>query len=154
MLDDAMATFGLDAQFLRDIACGFGGPGDGTMRLSRNDGLVIQVSWAVVPATGTFRGGWIVRFLNAADEGFTGRIVECINNARRQIEKLSLREQQVLELLFDGRTNKAIALHMQISEKTVEKHRARIMQKLKVKSTARLFRLVSHAMLGELETTF
>jgi DNA-binding NarL/FixJ family response regulator len=51
----------------------------------------------------------------------------------------------VLSLLYDGKTNKAIAFITGISEKTVEKHRARIMLKLNVNSTAELIRLVCYA---------
>lgn len=61
------------------------------------------------------------------------------------LKLLSPREHQVLSLLYDGKTNKAIALITGISEKTVEKHRARIMIKLNVHSTAEIIRLVCYA---------
>jgi FixJ family two-component response regulator len=46
----------------------------------------------------------------------------------------------------DGNANKVIARHLDISEKTVEKHRASVMKKLQVRSVAELVRL---AMLAE-----
>jgi hypothetical protein len=50
-------------------------------------------------------------------------------------------------MVYDGRTNKAISISTEISEKTVEKHRARIMQKLDLTCAAQLYRLVSKAWL-------
>ena len=49
---------------------------------------------------------------------------------------LSQREKQVLQLVATGRTSKEIASDLFISPRTVEKHRARLMQTLKVKSIA------------------
>ena len=54
---------------------------------------------------------------------------------------LSEREREVLDLVLAGRPNRQIALDLAISTKTVEFHRARIMQKLEVRSAAELFRL-------------
>ena len=45
-------------------------------------------------------------------------------------EKLTLREREVLKMLAEGHTNKEIAEHLVISVKTVEKHRASVMEKL------------------------
>ena len=67
------------------------------------------------------------------------------NVARRA--GLSPREQEILSLVYQGQTNKAISRGTGISEKTVEKHRSRIMQKLQLTSHAALYRLVSRALL-------
>lgn len=56
------------------------------------------------------------------------------------LEALSHRERQVLDLVLSGRSSRQIALQLFISPKTVEFHRARIMQKLGVRSAAQLFR--------------
>ncbi len=56
-------------------------------------------------------------------------------------ESLSAREKQVLKLVAEGNTNNAIAQEMQISVKTVEKHRTNLMAKLNVHDTAGLVRL-------------
>jgi DNA-binding NarL/FixJ family response regulator len=56
-------------------------------------------------------------------------------------ESLSAREKQVLKLVAEGNTNNAIAQEMEISVKTVEKHRTNLMTKLNVHDTAGLVRL-------------
>jgi DNA-binding NarL/FixJ family response regulator len=53
---------------------------------------------------------------------------------------LSDREQEVLQLLAEGHTNKDIAALLHLSPKTVEKHRANIMAKLEVTDFASLIR--------------
>jgi two-component system response regulator TtrR len=55
--------------------------------------------------------------------------------------KLTAREQQVLECIVAGRLNKQIADDLGISIKTVEAHRANIMDKLKASTVADLLRL-------------
>jgi len=55
---------------------------------------------------------------------------------------LTSREREVLELIVAGNTNKEIAYHLGISDKTVEVHRARIMDKTKVRSIQDLMKLV------------
>ena len=54
---------------------------------------------------------------------------------------LSPREKEVFQLVAEGHTNNKIAEILFISEKTVEKHRAKLMEKLKVKSLAELVRI-------------
>jgi DNA-binding NarL/FixJ family response regulator len=56
-------------------------------------------------------------------------------------DRLSAREQQVLKLVAEGRTNNAIAQIMNVSVKTVEKHRSSLMQKLNVHDMAGLVRV-------------
>lgn len=53
---------------------------------------------------------------------------------------LSRRERQVMNLLVTAETNKVIAQHLKISERTVEKHRSRILEKMHAKSMADLVR--------------
>ena len=57
------------------------------------------------------------------------------------IETLSPREQQVLEALVAGHPNKAIAFDLDISVRTVELHRARMMARLGVRHFAEAIRL-------------
>jgi FixJ family two-component response regulator len=54
---------------------------------------------------------------------------------------LTPREREVMELVVAGRHNRDIADEMGISTRTVEVHKARVMQKLKVDSIAQLVRL-------------
>jgi DNA-binding NarL/FixJ family response regulator len=56
-------------------------------------------------------------------------------------ERLSEREKQVLKLVAEGKTNHAIAQIMQVSVKTVEKHRGSVMTKLNVHDVAGLVRV-------------
>ena len=53
---------------------------------------------------------------------------------------LSPRERQVLDALVAGRPNKVIAYDLGISTRTVEVHRARMMEKLDVHEVASLVR--------------
>jgi two-component system response regulator DctR len=55
-------------------------------------------------------------------------------------ELLSSRQREVLSRVLDGKPSRQIAEELAISVKTVEFHRARIMQKLGVKTAAELFR--------------
>ena len=57
------------------------------------------------------------------------------------LNKLTGRERQVLERIVAGRLNKQIADDLTISIKTVEAHRANIMEKLNVSTVADLLRL-------------
>lgn len=53
---------------------------------------------------------------------------------------LTLRECEVVRLIAEGKSNKHIARHLEISIKTVETHRSSSMRKLSVHSTAELVR--------------
>lgn len=64
-------------------------------------------------------------------------------DAQRRIDALTPREREVLELIVAGRLNKQIADDLGISIKTVEVHRARVMEKMGVNSLAEL---VQHVM--------
>ena len=65
--------------------------------------------------------------------------------AQSRLASLTTRERQVLNLIVGGRANKVIAYELSISPRTVENHRARVMEKLRVKSVAELVRLALHA---------
>jgi RNA polymerase sigma factor (sigma-70 family) len=66
-------------------------------------------------------------------------------DAQRHIEQLTPREREVLELIVAGRLNKQIADELGISIKTVEVHRARVMEKMEADSLAELVQSVLHA---------
>jgi RNA polymerase sigma factor (sigma-70 family) len=55
-----------------------------------------------------------------------------------RLAQLTQREREVLELVVAGRMNREIAEELGISVKTVESHRAKIMEKLEVHSVAEL----------------
>ena len=74
-----------------------------------------------------------------AREAASRRERERINQAL--MSRLTAREQQVLERIMAGRLNKQIADDLGISIKTVEAHRANIMDKLKANTVADLMRV-------------
>jgi len=57
---------------------------------------------------------------------------------RRPIDRLSIREREVLKLLAEGNSSKEIADLLFISSRTAEHHRANIKKKLDLRSTADL----------------
>ncbi|MCC7410054.1 MAG: response regulator [Gammaproteobacteria bacterium] len=57
------------------------------------------------------------------------------------VDTLTAREREVLVLLAQGCTNKAVARALAISPRTAETHRARIMVKLKARSLSQLVRI-------------
>lgn len=74
-------------------------------------------------------------------------------DARRDLAVLTSREAEILRLVSTGLTNKAVARRAGITEKTVEKHRANIMRKMNLTSTADLLRRVTEASLLDCELT-
>lgn len=63
------------------------------------------------------------------------------SNLAAAFEKLTDREREVMYLVVEGNTNKAIAARLGISEKTVEAHRARVMEKTSARSLSELVRI-------------
>ncbi|MBL6933422.1 MAG: response regulator transcription factor [Rhodospirillales bacterium] len=57
-------------------------------------------------------------------------------------ETLTPREQQVMALMATGEPNKSIAHKLDISDKTVEAHRAKVMSKMQANSLADIVRMV------------
>lgn len=69
--------------------------------------------------------------------------------AEESLSHLTERERQVLDLLVVGKPNKVIAYELDISPRTVEIHRARVMEKLQARSLADLVRLALAAKAAE-----
>ena len=67
--------------------------------------------------------------------------------ARDRIATLSVREREVLDWLAEGSSNKAIARELDISPRTVEIHRANMMNKLGARHAAEAVRLKLEAKL-------
>jgi two-component system, LuxR family, response regulator FixJ len=83
------------------------------------------------------------------------RITQCLDTARRERTRnaerstlaarfalLTPREREIMRDVLAGKSSKTIADAHQISRKTVEAHRAKMMQKLRVKSVAELMHTV------------
>ena len=64
-----------------------------------------------------------------------------VSEAKAHLAPLTPREMDVLECLLAGLSNKAIAAKIDLSPRTVEVHRAHIMEKTKVESLSHLVRL-------------
>jgi DNA-binding NarL/FixJ family response regulator len=59
---------------------------------------------------------------------------------RARLDTLSPRQREILKLVADGLTTKEIAGHLNISAKTVETHRAQLMERLNIHDVAGLVR--------------
>ena len=64
-----------------------------------------------------------------------------LDQINHKFKLLTLREVQVLDRIVAGRINKQIGADLDISVKTVEAHRAKIMEKLKVNRPAMLLQI-------------
>jgi RNA polymerase sigma factor (sigma-70 family) len=58
-----------------------------------------------------------------------------------RLAHLTPREHEVMEMVTDGRSNKEIAVTLGVSAKTVEAHRARVMEKMQADSLAGLVKM-------------
>jgi len=63
----------------------------------------------------------------------------------KRLMRLTPRERQVMSLVAEGLSNKAIARQLDISPKTVEIHRSNVMSKMEVTSSGALIRMVVSA---------
>jgi two-component system response regulator FixJ len=63
----------------------------------------------------------------------------------QRLASLTPREREVLEGLVAGRANKVIAFDLDISPRTVEIHRARVMEKMQARSLSQLVRIALEA---------
>ncbi len=59
----------------------------------------------------------------------------------KRLESLTPRERQVMDLVVRGDANKVIAIDLGLSERTVEIHRAKVMEKMGARSVAHLVKL-------------
>ncbi len=75
---------------------------------------------------------------------------------RKRLESLTPREREIMDMVVDGKANKVIAGDLQLSQRTVEIHRARVMEKMLATSLAHLVRMViaaEDAEVGDLGVT-
>jgi two-component system response regulator DctR len=64
------------------------------------------------------------------------------DSVRRRLAELTEREREVMRLVIEGRPNKLIADELDISVRTVEVHRARVFEKMDVRSAVELANLL------------
>ncbi|WP_372985254.1 response regulator FixJ [Marinobacter sp.] len=60
----------------------------------------------------------------------------------RRIKSLTPREHEIMDRMIAGQANKVIAIELEISQRTVEIHRSRVMHKMGTHSLAHLVRMV------------
>jgi DNA-binding NarL/FixJ family response regulator len=77
---------------------------------------------------------------SAADENYRAWILRR-DEARSRMQRLSPRELEVVSRVSAGLPNKSIARELEISVKTIEKHRANAVRKLGVQSTPEMVRI-------------
>jgi two-component system response regulator FixJ len=76
--------------------------------------------------------------LKKAEEDFDGQ--QRTLEVEDRFESLTPREAEVMDLVVKGCANKVIAMDLGVSQRTVELHRARVMQKMGARSLAELVR--------------
>lgn len=87
-----------------------------------------------------------VKLVHAIEEAFV-EVRQAITLQQRRIgaanmlSALTPREREVMQLVVDGKHNRDIALVLDISARTVEVHKARLMSKLNVDNVADLVRI-------------
>jgi PAS domain S-box-containing protein len=96
---------------------------------------------------------------DGAFEGYLGSVIELTGRKRpvftpdeesvRIVFSLTARERQVLALIAEGNSTKQTAARLEISYKTADSHRSRILEKLGVHETASLVRYAIRAGLIE-----
>jgi two-component system response regulator FixJ len=134
------------------------------VRMPGMDGLQLQehlalsgVHLPVVVVTGHADIALAVRAMKAGARDFiekpytNERMIEAVSldltrarrssDARMRVERLSAREHDVLRELVAGRPNKLVAHALSISPRTVEIHRANMMEKLGVRSLSEAVRI-------------
>ncbi|MFQ5757450.1 MAG: response regulator transcription factor [Acidiferrobacterales bacterium] len=118
---------------------------------------IFLTGYGTIPhAVRAMRGGaldFITKPYN--DQALLDRVEQCLERDRHirrkhveqaRIEKrlasLTPREREVMEHVVVGESNKAIATKLAISQKTIEAHRAKVMEKMQADSLAKLVRMV------------
>jgi two-component system, LuxR family, response regulator FixJ len=74
---------------------------------------------------------------DAENRGIVARRAEVLH----RLESLTPRERQVMDMVVNGAANKVIAIDLTLSERTVEIHRAKVMEKMGARSVAHLVKL-------------
>jgi two-component system, LuxR family, response regulator FixJ len=75
----------------------------------------------------------------------TRKDLQTHTRTKEQLASLTPRERQVLDLMVAGQANKVMAHDMGLSQRTVEIHRAHVMEKMQARSLAHLVRMIIDA---------
>jgi FixJ family two-component response regulator len=125
--------------------------------------IVFLTGHGDVPASVRAMKGGAIDFLQKPVE--EGRLIETLESAleadqrlraersdldglRKRLESLTPREREVLQEIVTGKLNKQVALSLDIAERTVKLHRARVLEKMGAPSLADLVRMAQKLGLG------
>lgn len=94
-----------------------------------------------------FRDQNLLDQVNKALDNSNGKytLQQRVEQTNQQIQTLTSREQQVMQMTVEGMPNKVIAIDLGVSQRTIEVHRANMMRKLQADSLADLVRKVTEA---------
>jgi len=90
-----------------------------------------------------FRDQDLLDRINAAikQDGQNRESIDRLAELKQRTASLTPREREVMEYVVDGRANKVIAIDLGLSERTVEVHRANVMEKMGARSVAHLVKM-------------
>lgn len=71
--------------------------------------------------------------------------IKIIANTKAKLATLTARETQILKEIVNGKANKVIAKKLSLSQRTIEIHRAHVMEKMEVDSLAQLVKITLDA---------
>jgi DNA-binding NarL/FixJ family response regulator len=92
------------------------------------------------------------RFLSSAvSQHVVAACLRRVDRERSSLERLTLRQREVLQLIAEGHTTKAIAAKLEISVKTAEAYRGELMNTLELHDIASLTRYAIRTGLASLE---
>lgn len=107
---------------------------------SDEDRLLTYAELAMEHARQTSPHGWL-RY-NADMNPVSDIESQAVSEIEQRYARLTPREREVLNLLIAGKANKMVAYLLGTSSRTVENHRARIMDKMQAKSLAELVQMI------------
>jgi FixJ family two-component response regulator len=90
-----------------------------------------------------FRDQELLDRINAAlkQDSENRQMLEQQADLKHRAESLTPREREVMAMVVDGKANKVIAIDLGLSERTVEIHRANVMEKMGARSVAHLVKM-------------
>ncbi len=97
-----------------------------------------------------FEADELLASIAAALPAASGGTAKDSETSRQLLQKLTSREYEVLERLVSGKSNKEVAAQLGISPRTVEFHRAHVMEKMAAKGLPELVRIWLSADLSQL----
>lgn len=146
-VDNAFRKHGLSSDWIRSLAKLENGRLPDAPYLPDLSSLGVKIKLRTVSDTEMQPIGRMLIFEHFKVAVISEDLKERTKQAQEMLAKLTERETEILDLVYEGFTNKAIGIRSEISEKTVEKHRSNIMQKLGIRNAASLVRCVTEAKL-------